>query len=123
LPGKELYTFTYLKRIKNVGKLLDHPELFYKKENLEKLQKYAYFKYLYEKMLYLKENNNKEKKRKNKTNVKQNIKEVIKLGEEDDEVEDVIELFEEEEDENKNEENEEEKKIIIYSLISVLKKS
>ena len=110
LPGKELYTFTYLKRIKNVGKLLDHPELFYKKENLEKMQKYAYFKYLYEKMLYLKENNNKEKKRKNKTNVKQNIKEVIKLGEEDDEVEDVIELFEEEEDENKNEEKEEEKK-------------
>lgn len=34
--------------IKNIGNLLDHPELFYQNENLEKLQKFAYYKYLYE---------------------------------------------------------------------------
>ena len=44
LPETKYYTFIYLKWIKNIGNLLDHPELFYKKENLEKLQKYAYYK-------------------------------------------------------------------------------
>ena len=48
LPHTKYYTFVYLKWLKNIGNLLDHPELFYKKENVEKLQKYAYYKYSYE---------------------------------------------------------------------------
>ena len=48
LPESKYYTSVYLKINKNKGNLIDHPELFYKKENLEKLQKYAYYKYLYE---------------------------------------------------------------------------
>ena len=49
LPGAKYYTSVYLKMIKNIGNLFDHPELFYQNENLERLQKFAYYKYLYEK--------------------------------------------------------------------------
>ena len=49
LPGTKFYTSIYLSTLKNIGNLLDHPELFYRKENLEKLQKFAYYKHLYEK--------------------------------------------------------------------------
>ena len=41
-----IYTFTCLSRIKH-GKLIDYPDLFYNRENLKKLQKYAYYRYLY----------------------------------------------------------------------------
>ena len=48
LPETNYYTFVYLNCIKKNGNLIDHPELFYEKQNLEKLQKYAYYKFLYE---------------------------------------------------------------------------
>ena len=48
LSGTEFYTFTLLKKLNDINKLIDVPELFYKNENLEKLQKYVYFKYFYE---------------------------------------------------------------------------
>jgi len=48
LPGTKYYTFVYLTLLNNIGNLLDHPELFYNQENLEKLQKFAFYKYLYE---------------------------------------------------------------------------
>ena len=48
LNGTKFSTFVYLKVLNNIGNLLDHPELFYNQENLEKLQKFAFYKYLYE---------------------------------------------------------------------------
>ena len=48
LNGTKFCTFVYLKVLNNIGNLLDHPELFYNQENLEKLQKFAFYKYLYE---------------------------------------------------------------------------
>ena len=48
LPGSAYYTSVYLQRLKNIGNLLDHPELFYNKDKLEILQKYVFYKYLYE---------------------------------------------------------------------------
>ena len=48
LNGTKFCTFVYLKVLNNIGNLLDHPELFYNQENLEKLQKFAFCKYLYE---------------------------------------------------------------------------
>ena len=48
LPGTRFYTFVYLKLLKDMKNLIDHPELFYSKDNLEKLQKFSYYKYLYE---------------------------------------------------------------------------
>ena len=48
LEKTRLYTFSFLKLIKNKGKLLDNPLLFTDKNNLEKLQKYVYYKFLYE---------------------------------------------------------------------------
>lgn len=47
LSGLKLFTFSFLKRIKNQDKLLD-PLLFTQKDNLEKLQKYSYYKCKYE---------------------------------------------------------------------------
>lgn len=46
LSNTSIYTFTYLSLIKH-GKLIDYPELFYNRDNLETLQKYAYYRYLY----------------------------------------------------------------------------
>jgi hypothetical protein len=46
LANTNIYTFTCLSRIKH-GKLIDYPELFYNRDNLEKLQKYAYYRLLY----------------------------------------------------------------------------
>jgi len=46
LANTKYYTFTYLSRIKH-GKLIDYPELFYNRNNLETLQKYAYYRFLY----------------------------------------------------------------------------
>lgn len=48
LPGAVYYTSVYLQCLKNIGNLLDHPELFYNKDKLEILQKYVFYKYLYE---------------------------------------------------------------------------
>lgn len=47
LPEAELYTSTLLSNVDRIGKLLEHPELFYKKEKIGKLQKYAFLKYTY----------------------------------------------------------------------------
>ena len=92
LPGNAIYTFTYLRQIKDIGILLDYPEFFYDKANLEKLQKYVYYKYLYE------IENEKEVK----------YKEATKLGEKDkDEI--IIELSDEEEDSKSIEKNSKEK--------------
>ena len=48
LSGTKLFTFSYLKRISNPGKLLDNPLLFTQKEKLEILQKYCFYKFKYE---------------------------------------------------------------------------
>ena len=40
LAGTKFYTSIYLKTLENIGNLLDHPEIFYRKENIEKLQKF-----------------------------------------------------------------------------------
>ena len=53
---------TLLSLIAHCGKLINSPELFYQKENLEKLQKYVYYKFLYE---------NNYKKNKNEEKVKE----------------------------------------------------
>lgn len=103
--GTDIYTFSYLKIINDVGKLLDHPELFSRNENLEKLQKYAYFKYSHENKLYKTKKYNivkREKKVKNKR--KKKTEEIIDLCEENEEKEDmiVIDLVEEGETEEKN---------------------
>ena len=58
LQGTKINTSICLRTIKNNGNLLDHPELFYKKENLLKLQKYAYYKLFYEKKRKNEEINN-----------------------------------------------------------------
>ena len=55
LKNTQYYTFTYLKNIKDKGKLIDNPHLFYDINKLDKLQKYVYYKWLFEK-----ENKNKE---------------------------------------------------------------
>ena len=48
----------YLSCLKNIGNLLDHPKSFYNRDDLENLQKYAFYKYVFEKK------NEKEKKKK-----------------------------------------------------------
>ena len=68
LSGTKLYTFVYLKQLQNIGNLLYHPELFYQKENLIKLQKFAYYKYFYEK------ENEKEKENEDDDKEKENEK-------------------------------------------------
>ena len=60
LPGNMYYTSVYLQELKNIGNLLDHPELFYNKDNLEILQKYIFYKYVFEKKNEKKENKNKD---------------------------------------------------------------
>ena len=60
------YTSVYLNRLKNIGNLIDHPELFYNKDNLEILQKYVYYKYLFEKKNEKRENKNKEEQEEEK---------------------------------------------------------
>ena len=60
LPGNMYYTSVYLQELKNIGNLLDHPELFYNKDNLEILQKYVFYKFVYEKKFEKKENRNKD---------------------------------------------------------------
>ena len=64
LPGKKHYTSVYLSCLKNIGNLLDHPELFYNKDDLEILQKYVFYKYVFEKTNEKKENKNKEEEEK-----------------------------------------------------------
>ena len=64
LPGKKHYTSVYLSCLKNIGNLLDHPELFYNKDYLEILQKYSFYKYVFEKTNERKENKNKEEEEK-----------------------------------------------------------
>ena len=46
---KDVYCIIYFDIIKNVGKLLNFPEYFIKKEYLQKLQKYLFLKFLLEK--------------------------------------------------------------------------
>ena len=46
---KDIYCIIYFDMIKNVGKLLNFPEYFIKKEYLTKLQKYLFLKFLLEK--------------------------------------------------------------------------
>ena len=46
---KDVYCIVYFDIIKNVGKLLNFPEYFIKKEYLSKLQKYLFVKFLLEK--------------------------------------------------------------------------
>ena len=69
LPENMQYTSVYLNRLKNIGNLIDHPDLFYIKDNLEILQKYVYYKYVFEK----KTKNERIKIKKNKKK-KKNIK-------------------------------------------------
>ena len=45
LPGKKHYTSVYLSCLKNIGNFLDHPKRFYNRDDLEILQKYAFYKY------------------------------------------------------------------------------
>jgi len=95
----------YLKIINDVGNLLDHPELFSRNENLEKLQNYAYLKYLYENKLYETKKSTVVKKGKKVKNTKKKItEEIIDLCEENEEKKDmiVIDLVEEEKTEEKN---------------------
>jgi hypothetical protein len=47
--GTNFYTMTLLGLLNHCGKLIDHPELFYKKEYLEKLQNYVFYKFQFEK--------------------------------------------------------------------------
>lgn len=49
LYGTKMYTFVYLYKLKNIGALLDQPELFCDREKLIKLQKYAFYKFCFEK--------------------------------------------------------------------------
>ena len=104
LKGTDIYTFSYLKIINNVGILLDSPELFSRKEELKKLHNYAYLKYLYENNLYKTKKSTVVKKGKKIKNTKKKItEEIIDLCEENEEKEDmtVIDLVEEEKTEEK----------------------
>ena len=93
LKNTNYYTMTLLSLIKHCGKLINSPELFYNKDNLEKLQKYVYYKYIYEKNAESKN----EEKQKERFVQKENKE---KLEEKEDEIEgekaaDIIELKEE----------------------------
>ena len=101
--GTHIYTFSYLKLINDVGTLLDHPELFSRNENLEKLQYYAYLKYLYENNYETKKSTVVKKGKAIKNTKKKKTEEIINLCEENEEKEDmtVIDLVEEEKTEEK----------------------
>ena len=46
--GYNVYTFTLLECLKSPGKLLDHPEFFYNKEYLDKLQIYVLYNFIHQ---------------------------------------------------------------------------